>query len=312
MDETPPQPAHPSNVSTQSPGPSQVERQLAEDARASAPRTQAWHPPAVDELRKILRQHEISHFIARGGMGAVYKGTQKALKREVAIKVLPPQMAERNDLNFSARFKHEAQTMARLSHPNIITVHDAGATSNGLLYFVMEYVDGTDLARLIARDGPLAPRRAADITISVCEALSFAHAMGIIHRDIKPSNIMIDLKGRVKVADFGLARALNAEDTPHIPGHPASGTPDFIAPEALIPGIHLDQRADLYALGVMLYQMLTGRLPHSLPAPPSHLAPNVSTSLDAVVTKAMQNDRSHRYTSAAEMKQDLEQASLAS
>ncbi|MFO1441120.1 MAG: protein kinase [Verrucomicrobiaceae bacterium] len=264
-----------------------------------------WQPPSVEQLQAALPQYEISEFIARGGMGAVYKGMQTALKRPVAIKVLPPE-ADSGDLQFAERFKREAQAMARLSHPNIVAVHDAGQTAGGLLYFVMEYVEGTDVAQLIASEGRISTRKAAQIITAVCDALAFAHEEGIIHRDIKPSNIMIDRKGRVKVADFGLAKSVHVESTMITRSDMAMGTPDFVAPEALIPGMSVDQRADLYAVGVMLYQMLTGRVPRGRFDPPSQVVPKMDKSLDAIVDKAMQTDRDKRYSTATELKRDVE------
>jgi serine/threonine protein kinase len=264
-----------------------------------------WNPPSVEELQKALPQYEISAFIARGGMGAVYKGMQKTLKRPVAIKVLPPEIDD-GDLQFAARFKHEAQAMAQLSHPNIVAVFDAGETPDGLLYFVMEFIEGTDVAQLIASEGQLDPLRAIQITTSVCEALAFAHEEGIIHRDIKPSNIMLDKRGRVKVADFGLAKTVNLEHSLQTQSNMALGTPDFIAPEALIPGMKVDQRADIYAVGVMLYQMLTGHIPRGRFELPSGVVPRVDKGFDPIVDKAMQTDREKRYSSATEMKRDVE------
>lgn len=285
-----------------------------------------WQPPSVEDLQKALPQYEITQFIACGGMGAVYKGTQRTLKRAVAIKVLPPEI-EDGDMQYAERFKREAQAMARLSHPNIVAVHDAGEVEMGktrrlgdaetgrqeegsretkLLYFVMEFIEGTDVHRLIATEQRLDPQRALAITAAVCDALAFAHEEGIIHRDIKPSNIMLDKKGRVKVADFGLAKTINLESTLLTGSNMAMGTADFMAPEVLIAGTLVDQRADLYAVGVMLYQMLTGRVPRGRFQLPSGIIPQIDPRLDAIVDKAMQTDRERRYSSALEMKADVE------
>ncbi len=267
---------------------------------------QGWQPPTVEQLQQALPQYEISALIACGGMGAVYKGTQRALNRPVAIKILPPEMeADTGDLQFAARFKQEAQAMARLSHPNIVAVFDAGAVGN-LLFFVMEFIEGTDVAQLIASEGRLEAARAIQIISAVCDALAFAHEEGIVHRDIKPSNIMIDKRGRVKVADFGLAKAVNVESTLMTRSDVAMGTPDFVAPEAMIPGMKVDGRADLYAVGVMLYQMLTGAIPRGRFELPSGVIPQVDKSFDAIVDKAMQTDRDKRYSTALEIKVDLE------
>lgn len=266
---------------------------------------QPWLPPTVEELQLALPQYEVTDLIARGGMGAVYKGTQRSLRRTVAIKVLPPEV-EDGDMHYSERFKREAQSMAQLSHPNIVAVYDAGETPHGLLYFVMEFIEGTDLAQLINSRGRIDPSEAIRITMAVCEALGFAHDGGIIHRDIKPSNIMLDKRGHVKVADFGLAKTINVESTLLTRSNMAMGTTDFIAPEALVPGTTVDGRADLYAVGVMLYQMLIGKIPRGRFALPSVLNPKIDRRLDVIVDKAMQTDRENRYANAREMKTDVE------
>lgn len=327
----------------------EAEALLAVGAAAFDPRpisrsARGWEPPSVELLQGLLPQYDITALIARGGMGAVYKATQRALKRAVAIKVLPPEMGEdRSDLQFAARFQQEAQAMAQLSHPNIVAVFDAGEVVVGrvvpqapfpvarqaedsapspsasgerrledqppylrLLYFVMEYVEGTDVGRVIATEGRIDPQRAVQIVAAVCEALAFAHEGGIVHRDIKPSNIMIDRKGRVKVVDFGLAKTASLETTPMTRSDVAMGTPDFVAPEALIPGMEMDGRADIYAVGVMLYQMLTGKIPRGRFELPSGLIPQVDVRFDAIVDRAMQTDREKRYSTALEMKRDVE------
>lgn len=265
-----------------------------------------WEPPAVEALQKLLAQYEIVAFIARGGMGAVYKAKQRALGRAVAVKILPPDIVD-DDLDYAERFKREARAMASLSHPHIVAVHEAGETPEGLLYFVMEYIEGTDLAQLVRSAGRLDTERALDITRQVCEALAFAHAGGIVHRDIKPSNIMIDKSGHVKVADFGLAKIDLPEDAGQLTGGGvALGTPDYMAPETLSPLMPVDQRADLYAVGVMLYQMLTGDVPRGRFPLPSVVVPGIDARLDAIVDKAMQTDREQRYSSAVEMREALE------
>lgn len=279
------------------------------DTRPASTRTNCWEPPSVEALQRALPQYEISAFIARGGMGAVYRGAQRALKRQVAIKIMPPGI-EDGELQFASRFKQEAQAMAQLSHPNIVAVFDAGETAEGLLYFVMEFIEGTDVAQLIASHGRLEAQQAVSIISAVCEALAFAHEEGIVHRDIKPSNVMIDKKGRVKVADFGLAKTLNMESTLITRSDVALGTPDFLAPEALIPGMKVDGRVDLYAVGVMLYQMLTGKIPRGRFEMPSGVVKGVNKGFDSVVDRAMQTDRDKRYSTATEMKQDVESLTM--
>ncbi len=260
-----------------------------------------WRPPSAEEIQHMLPQYEVKAFVARGGMGAVYRGVHRALEREVAIKIMPPNI-EHDELQFAERFKAEAKAMARLEHPSIVAVHDAGETPDGLLYFVMEFVRGTDVQEIIAKEGKVEPGRALEITCAVLDALVFAHESGIIHRDIKPSNVMFDTKGRVKVADFGLAKAVDSDNAGFTGSEVMLGTADFIAPEASIKGIKLDARADIYAVGVMLYVMLTGKIPRGRFEMPTALLPKIDPRLDAIVDKAMQTDRDKRYASAAEMR----------
>ena len=267
--------------------------------------SRGWQPPTVEELQKMLPQYEVQLFLARGGMGAVYKGCQKSLDRVVAIKVLPPGI-EDEDVHYGERFKQEARAMAKFKHPGIVAVHDAGETPSGLLYFIMEFIDGTDVAQLVAAQRKLPVAQALSITAQVCDALAYAHGRGIVHRDIKPSNIMIEADGTVKVADFGLAKVVAQESAALTRSDMSLGTPDFIAPESMIPGLKVDARADLYAVGVMLYQMLTGRIPRGRFRLPSGIVPEIDPGLDDIVDKAMQTDREQRYTSATEMKAAIE------
>jgi len=263
-----------------------------------------WQPPTPEDLAPELPAYEILGLLGRGGMGAVYRARQKSLDREVAIKVLPPTI-EDGDMHYAERFIAEARSMARLEHPGIIAVYDAGQTPGGLLYFVMQYVQGTDVSQMIRASGRLPPEHAYAITAHVCEALAYAHANGIIHRDIKPANIMVDTQGRVKVADFGLAKTAN-EEHGYTQSNTAVGTPDFVAPEALIPGMSVDGRADIYALGVMLHQMLTGQIPRGAWQPASVVVPGIDARFDQIVLKAMQNDREQRHSSATELRQHLD------
>jgi serine/threonine protein kinase len=239
-------------------------------------------------------------------MGAVYQGWQKSLDRFAAIKILPSQI-EDHDGNFAGRFKREAKAMARFSHPGIVSVYDAGETPDGLLYFVMDYVEGTDLHKTVAAEGALPAEQALAISSQICDALAYAHQRGVIHRDIKPSNIMIDAAGRVKVADFGIAKVANDETASLVTGtHMRLGTPDFMAPEALHKTGLVDHRADLYAVGVMLYQMLTGEVPRGRFDLPSVRRPGLDLRFDAIVDRAMQKDPEKRYASAVEIRGDLE------
>jgi serine/threonine protein kinase len=265
----------------------------------------SWMPLTVEELQRVLPQYEIVEIVGRGGMGAVYKARHKSLERYVAIKVLPVGI-EHDEMEYAARFQREARAMARLSHPGIVAVHDTGETANGQLYIVMEFIEGTDLQHIL-ESGRLPPREAVAIVIEICEALDYAHRSGVIHRDIKPSNIMIDAIGRVKVADFGLAK-LTVDDAALLTQtNLAMGSPDFIAPEA-VGGTGIDHRADLYAVGVILYRMLTGKLPRGRFGSPSGVVEGLDPRFDAIVDRALQAEPGARYSSAIELRSALESA----
>lgn len=266
-----------------------------------------WQPPTPEHLQTLLPAYEILAMLGRGGMGAVYKGRQKSLDRLVAVKILPPDLDD-TEANYTARFQNEARTMARLNHPGIVGVFEFGKTPEGQLFFVMEYVDGTDVAQMIKAQGHLPPDHALAIAAHVCDALGYAHSHGVIHRDIKPANVLINMQGQVKVADFGLAKQADAgASTALTKTNQAMGTPDFIAPEALILGLTVDHRADLYAVGVMLFQMLSGRVPRGLFQMPGVSSGGaIDPRFDAIITKAMQTEPSQRYQSAAEMRRDLD------
>ena len=275
-------------------------------ARQGAPRESGgWKIPSPGELQASLPQYEIVGVLGRGGMGAVYKGWQKSLDRFVAIKILPPEVQEL-DSNFADRFKHEAKAMARLSHPAICAVFDAGETPGGLLYFVMEYIDGGDLGQKLEAQGRFAPGEAVAIAGTICDALQFAHECGIVHRDIKPSNILLNQHGQWKVADFGLAKLVGQRSDDLTLSDTAMGSAGFASPEALTDGAHVDHRADIYAVGVILYEMLTGRIPRGAFETPSQLVPGVDPRFDAIVTTAMQSDRERRYGTARELRADLD------
>ncbi|HRK14811.1 MAG TPA: serine/threonine-protein kinase, partial [Prosthecobacter sp.] len=266
-----------------------------------------WQPPSLEEMQAMLPQYHFLSLLGRGGMGAVYKAVQTSLDRVVALKVLPGALSAGDDAGaeFAGRFKNEARTMARMRHPGIVNVWDFGQTGTGMFYIVMEYMDGTDAAQLIRSQGRLPEAHALSITAHVCDALAYAHAQGVIHRDIKPANILIKQTGEVKVADFGLAKRSDPALSGLTKTNMAMGTPDFLAPEALIPGIPLDGRADLYAVGVMLYQMLTGELPRGMwEMPGARLG--TDPRFDEIITRAMQADREARYQSAAEIRRALD------
>jgi serine/threonine protein kinase len=265
-----------------------------------------WVPPTAEELHAILPQYEIVKMLGRGGMGAVYMGRQTALDRPVAIKILSAQLEE-SDRGFTERFKNEALAMGKLNHPAIVKVFEFGEHASGLLYIVMEYVDGTDVAKMIAKSGRLHTEHAMAITAHVCDALAYAHACGIIHRDIKPANVMVGYDGVVKVADFGLAKvSVGGQTLGLTQSGMAMGTMHYMAPEALMLGTAVDHRADIYAVGVMLYQMLTGKIPHGMFQMPSTQVPGLDPRYDAIVSKAMMEDREERYPQISEMRVELD------
>jgi len=252
----------------------------------------------VEEAAQLLPGYEVLSLIGCGGMGAVYLALQTALDRPVAVKLLPLEVSA--DEEFAQRFVQEARAMARLSHPHITPVYDFGKTAEGHLYYVMEFVDGANLQSLIGCG--LSPERALTIAGQICEALECAHGQGIVHRDIKPANVLVDKNGRVKVTDFGIARLAAAD----LGGFTLTrtgrtlGTPDYAAPEQ-VKGTAVDHRADIYSVGVMLYEMLCGEVPRGVFPPPSQRA-KCGTRVDALVLKAMQQAPEKRFQTTQELK----------
>jgi serine/threonine protein kinase len=262
-------------------------------------------PPTAAELGRHFPQLEILKLLGQGGMGAVYQARQTKLDRLVAVKILPPEVAR--DPAFAERFTREAQALARLNHPNIVTVHDFGDVDE-LYYFTMEYVDGHNLRDLL-QVGALTADQTLAIVPQLCDALQYAHDEGLVHRDIKPENILLDKKGRVKIADFGLARLVGLTPTYlTLTGtHEVMGTLLYMAPEQMKRTHTVDHRADIYSLGVVLYEMLTGELPLGRFAPPSHKAA-VDERLDQVVLRALAREPAERYQDAGAFKRDVEAA----
>ena len=260
-------------------------------------------PPPVEEIAQLFPQLEILGFIGKGGMGAVYKARQPALDRFVALKVLPPAVA--SDPGFAERFNREARALARLNHPNIVAVHDFGKAGT-LHYLVMEFVDGTNL-REVEHAGQLSPEQALAIVPQICEALQFAHNEGIVHRDIKPENILLDKKGRVKITDFGIAKIIGVPvGKVALTGvKDVVGTPHYMAPEQIEKPQTVDHRADIYSLGVVFYEMLTGELPLGKFAPPSKKV-QMDVRLDEVVLHALEKEPARRYQQASQVKTDVE------
>ena len=248
--------------------------------------------PSVEEMAALLPQYAFEKLAAFGGMGAVYRGRQVSLDRPVAIKILPPEFGRQED--FADRFKSEARAMAKLNHTHIVGVYDFGITKEGHLYLVMEWVEGQTLHTLIQK-GSIPVRKAANLAMQLCDALAFAHHHKILHRDIKPGNIMISEDDQVKVADFGLARPITgeAEENPF-------GTPDYAAPEILGKGA-VDQRADIFAAGVVLYEMLTGRVPQQPRRSVREFAP-LSPRWDELIDKATHADPAKRFQDVGEFR----------
>jgi predicted Ser/Thr protein kinase len=228
-------------------------------------------------------------------MGVVYKARQKELDRSVALKILSP-AAEGPD--FAERFTREARALAKLSHPGIVAIYDFGQT-DGIYWVTMEYVDGVNLRQLI-RDKRLSPREAVAIVPQLCEALQCAHDEGIVHRDIKPENILLDRKGRVKIADFGLAKILGHQpaDLALTGAGDKVGTPHYMAPEQIESSQEVDNRADIYSLGVVFYEMLTGELPLGRFSPPSRKV-QIDVRLDEVVLRALEKEPEMRFQQAS-------------
>ncbi len=262
-----------------------------------------FRPPAPAELARYFPQLEILELLGQGGMGAVYKARQPGLDRLVALKILPPETAA--EPGFAERFSREARSLARLSHPNIVTVYDSGQVG-GLYYFLMEFVEGLNL-RQVLQAGGLKPAEALQLVPQICEALQYAHDEGIVHRDIKPENILLDKKGRPKIADFGLAKLLGQApaDLRLTGAGQVMGTPHYMAPEQVDRPREVDHRADIYSLGVVLYEMLTGQLPLGRFAPPSKKV-QVDVRLDEVVLRALEYEPARRYQHASDVKTEVE------
>jgi serine/threonine protein kinase len=286
-----------------------LQASLPTEAGAGSP--QKSPAPTLEELAGAFSQLEILELIGQGGMGFVFKARQPKLERFVALKILPQSLAA--DPAFAERFTREGRALARLNHPNIVTIHDFGE-AHGFFYLLMEYVDGVNL-RQAMKVGRFTPDQALAIVPKICDALQFAHNEGILHRDIKPENILLDAKGRVKIADFGIAKItgtemsrsgggdLRSSDAPNATG--LIGTPQYMAPEQIEHPKQADQRADVYSLGVVFYEMLTGELPVGRFAPPSEKS-TADPRLDQVVMRALEKEPTSRTQSAGELKTQVE------
>ncbi|MGB9306415.1 MAG: Stk1 family PASTA domain-containing Ser/Thr kinase [Mycobacterium sp.] len=269
--------------------------------------------------RHLSDRYELGDILGFGGMSEVHLARDLRLHRDVAVKVLRADLAR--DPSFYLRFRREAQNAAALNHPAIVAVYDTGEAETAagpLPYIVMEYVDGVTLRDIVHNDGPMPPRRAIEVIADACQALNFSHQNGIIHRDVKPANIMISTTNAVKVMDFGIARAIADGGVSVTQTAAVIGTAQYLSPEQAR-GDPVDARSDVYSLGCVLYEMLTGEPPFTGdspvavayqhvredPIPPSKRYEGISADLDAVVLKALAKNPENRYQTAAEMRADL-------
>ena len=272
--------------------------------------------------RVLGGRYRLGAVIGHGGMAEVHRGRDVRLGRDVAIKLLRPELAR--DPSFQTRFRREAQAAASLNHPAIVAVYDTGEDhSDGVVtpYIVMEHVEGRTLREVLAAEGRLLPQRAMEITAQICAALEQAHRAGIVHRDIKPGNVMLTPSGEVKVMDFGIARAMTGASSTMTQTAAVIGTAHYLSPEQAR-GEHVDARSDIYSTGCLLYELVTGGPPFSgdtpvavayqhvreEPIPPSRVEPEVPAAIDAIVLKAMAKNPANRYQTAAQMRADLERA----
>jgi serine/threonine protein kinase len=263
-------------------------------------------PPTLEQVAAEFPQLEVVELIGHGGMGAVFKVRQSKLARYAALKILPHSLAA--DPAFASRFEREARLLARLNHPNIVAVYDHGQAGE-FFYLLMEFVDGVNL-RQAMRASRFSPDQALGIVPKICEALQYAHDEGVLHRDIKPENILLDSKGRVKLVDFGIAKIAESESAPAevrtlTQVGAALGTPYYMAPEQRDTPSMVDHRADIYSLGVVFYELLTGELPVGVFVPPSAKSA-ADPRVDAIVAQSLQRERERRQHSAAEVKTQVE------
>ena len=261
-------------------------------------------PPSPAELQPLFPDHTIEAILGQGGMGVVYRAVQKGLDRPVALKVLPAKAGR--DPSFAERFTREARALASLNHPNITAVYDFGKAGDHY-WLAMELVDGVNLRQLLSGER-VSPKQALQIVEQICDALQYAHDEGVVHRDIKPENILLDRRGNLKITDFGLAKMLGREEAAGPTGltmtHQVMGTPHYMAPEQIEHPSTVDHRADIYSLGVVFYELLTGELPLGRFAPPSGKV-QVDVKLDEVVLRTLEKEPALRYQTASAVKDDV-------
>src|SRR5580692_8916872 len=268
----------------------------------------------VETPRIYSGRYELTHLIARGGMAQVYRAMDRQLERPVALKVLFPELSV--DRTFVERFRREGQAAANLSHPNIVPVFDWGE-DDGAYFIVMEFIDGRPLSAVLRDPEPMPPGQIASIGAGVAAALAFAHRHGVIHRDVKPGNVLITPDGGVKVTDFGIARAVNTEESLTQTGA-VMGTAAYFSPEQA-EGKGVDARSDIYSLGVVIFEMVTGRPPflgdtpvavaskhvREHPPAPREVNPGVPPDLEAIILKCLAKSPDHRYATGDDLRVDL-------
>ncbi len=274
-------------------------------------RYKAFRAPTPEELNDVIQDLQVYELLGQGGMGAVYLARQIKLDRKVALKILAPSLSA--DPGFRERFTREARTLAHLQHPNIITIYEIGEVSGELgdyCYLVMELIDGVNMRDALVSGG-ITPKQALQIVPKICDALQYAHDQGVVHRDIKPENILIGLNHEVKIADFGLAKMLDEshQNFTLTATQQVLGTRNYMAPEQIEKPLTVDHRADIYSLGVVFYELLTGELPLGRFSLPSEIS-SVNHDMDELILKTLEKEPKRRYQSASDVRSAVEAIDL--